>query len=150
MEFPLNQLKLDPAYVAAVEDEISSSILAKYTAFKRGSAALVMAFKQEVDKHGSIRKIPREILQKYYSPLGTLLEISQNLRRDLERGVNKNTKDLEYIRKQGNEDSFINTIALRKKESLYKKKEYFDNIEILYVAIEFFIENDSHGFKIQN
>jgi hypothetical protein len=148
MEFPLNQLKLDPAYVAAVEDEISSSILAKYTVFKRGSAALVMAFKQEVDKYGSIRKIPREILQKYYSPLGTLLEISQNLRRDLERGVNKNTKDLEYIRKQGDEDSFINTIALRKRESLYKKIEYFDDIEILHVAIEFCMENNSDGFKI--
>jgi hypothetical protein len=61
--------------------------------------------------------------------------------------VNKNTKDLEYIRKQGDEDSFINTIALRKRESLYKKIEYFDDIYILHAVIEFFMENDSHEFK---
>ena len=139
MEFPLNQLKLDPSYISAVEDEFESSILAKYTAFKKGSAALVMAFKQEVNKHGSIRNIPCDILQKYSSPLKSLLDISQNLQLDLQRQVNKNTKDLEYIQDHSGEDSFIHTIALRKRERLYKKIEYFDDIEILYVAIEFCI-----------
>ena len=140
MEFPLNQLKVDQSYISAVEDEFESNILAQYTAFKKGSAALVMAFKREVDKHGSIHNVPRDILQKYSSPFGSLLEISQNLRDDLKRQVNKNTKDLEYIRKQGDEDSFINTIALRKREKLYQKIEYFDEIEILHIAIDFCIE----------
>jgi hypothetical protein len=65
----------------------------------------------------------------------------------LTRGT-QTKKDLIYIRKQGDEDSFINTIALRKRESLYKKIEYFNDIEILHVAIEFCMEKDSDGFKI--
>lgn len=150
MEFPLNQLQLDPSHISAVEDEFESIILAKYTAFKKGSAALVMAFKQEVDKHGSIYNVPYVILQKYSSPLKSLLEINQNLQLDLQRQVNKNTKDLEYIRDRGGENSFIHTIAHRKREKLYKKIEYFDNIEILYIAIEFCMEKNSNGFKIQN
>jgi hypothetical protein len=150
MEFPLNQLQIDPSYISAVEDEFESSILAKYTAFKKGSAALVMAFKQEVDKYGSIHNVPCDILQKYSLPLKSLLDISQNLQLDLRRQVNKNTKDLEYIRDHGDEDSFIHTIALRKREKLYKKIEYFDDIEVLHVAIEFCMEKNSHGFKIQN
>lgn len=139
MEFPLNQLKIDPSYISAVEDGASNKILAQYTAFKKGSSALVMSFKKEKDKYGSVHKVPLEILQKYSSPLNLLFEISKNIRGDLLREVNKNAKDLEYIRKQGGEDSFIHTIALRKRESLYKKIEYFDDIEILCVAIEFCI-----------
>jgi len=109
-------------------------------AFRKGSAALVMAFRKEINKHGSIQNTPREMLQKYSSPLGLLLEISQTLRQDLIRQVNRNTKDLEYIKDQGDEDSFINTIALRKREKLHQKIEYFDEIEILFMAIEFCLE----------
>lgn len=136
MKFPLNQLKLDPSYISAIEDEAESNILAQYTAFKKGSAALVMAFKQLKDTYGLIHNIPKDILQKYSSPLGLLLQLRQNLRMDLIRQVNRNTKDLEYIQEQGVEDSFINTIALRKREKLYQKIVYFDEIENLYVAIE--------------
>jgi hypothetical protein len=62
--------------------------------------------------------------------------------------VNENTKDLEYILDHGGDDFFIRTIPLRKREKLYKKIEYFNYIEIIYAAIEFFMENDLHGFKI--
>jgi len=137
MEFPLNQLKLDPEYIAAVEDEAESNILAQYTVFKKRSAALVMAFKKEIDKHGSINKIPVDILKKYNSPFSSIMDLSKNLRKDLIRQVNRNTKDLELIHKNGDENIFINEIALRKREKLYQKIEYFDDIEILHVAIEF-------------
>jgi len=147
MKFPLNNLKLDPSYIAAVEDEFESNILAQYTAFKKGSSALVMAFKQEREKYGSIHNIPHDILKKYSSPLASLLEISKNLREDLRRQVNKNTKDLEYIRNQGDEHSFINEIVLRKREKLFQKIEYFDEIEILHVAIEFCLEKSGFCYK---
>lgn len=136
MGFPLNQLKLDSSYINAVEDEAERRILAQYTAFKRGSAALVYAFTQEVDKYGSINNTPIEILQKFSSPFQSMLEISKNLREDLRRQVNKNTKDLELIRINGDENSFINEIALRKREKLNGKIGYFDTIQALYIAID--------------
>ena len=139
MEFPLNQLKIDPSYLAAIEENAEIIIHAQYSVFKKYSAALVMAFKKMVDKHGSIHKIPRKILKQYRTPIKSLLDANQNLRMDLQREVNENTKDLEYIRDHSGEDSFIHTIALRKRERLYKKIEYFDDIEILHVAIEFCI-----------
>lgn len=136
MEFPLNQLKLDPSYISAIEDEAESNILAQYTVFKKYSAAIVMSFKNERDKYGSINNIPHEILQKYNTPLSSLFELYTNLRRDLQRQVNINSKDLAYIRERGDEDAFINTIALRKREKLHEKIEYFDTILELHIAIE--------------
>jgi methenyltetrahydromethanopterin cyclohydrolase len=56
--------------------------------------------------------------------------------------VNENTKDLEKIRSAGDESTSIKERALRKKERLYHKIEYFDDIEIIYVAIEFCLEKE--------
>jgi len=142
MVFPINQLKIDPLYVSLIEDQFENNILAKYTAFKNGSAALVMAFNKEKNKYGSINNIPRDTLKKYNSPFSSLLEISKNLRVDLQRQVNKNTKDLEYIQLQGDENSFINEIALRKRKKLYQKIEYFDDIVILLVVFGFCMEQN--------
>lgn len=140
MEFPLNQLKLDPSYISAIEDKAESRILAQYTAFKRVSGALVKAFKCEVVEYGSINAVPFYILVKYHTPLSSLFDIYKNLKDDLQWQVNRNTKDLVLIQTNGDEDSFINGIALRKREKLYGKIEYFDTILKLHVAIELIIE----------
>lgn len=140
MEFPLNQLKLDLSYISAIEVEAEGRILAQYTAFKRVSGALVKAFKCEVDKYGSINVVPVDILEKYHTPLSSLFDIYKNLKEDLQWQVNRNTKDLEYICDRGDEETFINTIALRKREKLHGKIEYFDTVLKLHVAIELIIE----------
>lgn len=140
MVSPLNRFRLDPSYNASFEDDAENNILAQYTAFKKGSDALVMAFKQVKDRYGSIHNIPLEILQKFNIPFKSLLDISENLRGVLQSQVNKNTKDLKDICDQGGVDTAINNRIFRKREKLYQMIEYFDEIEILSVAIEFCME----------
>jgi len=136
MEFPLNQLKLDPSYIASVEDNAERSILVQYSVFKKYSAALVMSFKKEKDNYGSIYNVPREILHKYHTHFNSLFGVYKNLRDDLQRGVNKNTKELLLIRTNGDEDLFINVLALRKRERFHGKIGYVDTIHELHIAIE--------------
>jgi len=142
MEFLLNRLKADSSRISSFEDDMESRTFAKYTAFKTGSTALVRAFHKEVDIYGSIHNIPRDILQKYSIPFGSLLDLSKNLRDDLQRQVNKNNRDLEHICELGEEKNFIHEIALKKRDKLYQKIEYFDDIEILRVAIEFYMNKE--------
>ena len=149
MEFPLNQLKIDPAYISAVEDEMSVKLISQFASFKRYSAALVMAFKIEKEKYGSIGKIPHDILQVYSSSLRVYISLHNNLRRDLQRQVNKNTKDLEYIQFEDGEGSCINEITARVKERLIQKIKYYDHIEILYEAINFCMEFEGDLKPIQ-
>ena len=140
MVFPINQLKIDPSYVSVIEDEFENNILAKYTAFKKGSAALVMAFKKEKDKYGSIDCIPHVILKKYNHSFNSLFSLYKNLRDDLQRGVNRNTKELLLIRANGDEDLFINELVLRRRESFHGKMGYFDTIHELHIAISSLLE----------
>lgn len=139
MIFPLNQQKLDESYIAKVEGMAEVHILAQYTAFKRASAALIKAFKQEIDTYGSIYRLPPEKLSKYYTSLNSLLKVNENLREDLYRQVNRNSKDLEDIKEFNTEYSFLNGIILRKRRKLFRRIEYFEKIEILFFAIDFYI-----------
>jgi len=58
--------------------------------------------------------------------------------------VNKNTKDLKYIREQDDEHNFIDTIILRKREKLYQKIEYFDSTLLLYMVIDLVLNDNSY------
>ena len=140
MEFPLNQLKLGSAYISAIEDQAERTILVQYSVFKKYSAALVMSFKKEKDKHGSIDCIPHDILKKYNHSFNSLFSLYKNLRDDLQRGVNKNTKELLLIRANGDEDLLINELVLRRRESFHGKMGYFDTILELHTAIYSLIE----------
>ena len=121
------------------ENAVISNLSSQYTAFQSGSTALVKSFRREIDKHGLIRNIPLEILQKYSIPFRSLLDLSRNLRDDIEREVNKSNKELEYSRVRGEENAFINEIILPRRDKLYQQIEYFDDIEILHTSIEFCI-----------
>jgi hypothetical protein len=133
--FPLNQVKLDSSYISAVEDDTEGTILAQYVVFKKLSAALVKFIKRDIDTYGSLEQLPDDILKKYNRLFSELFENYKNLKEDLQRQVNKNTKDLEYIHERGDDDSFINRIVLRKRKKLHGKIEYFDNIFYLQVCI---------------
>lgn len=136
MNFPLNQLRLDPAYISAIEDEFEGTIRAQFHNFKKVSAALVKAFKKECDTHGSIEQLPKEILEKYNKPLTALFKEYSNLRVDLRRGVNKNSKYYEEIEEQKGADFIICKITLRKNEKLRERVVYYNAIQMLHVAIE--------------
>ncbi len=142
MEFPLKSGKIDRNYMETIEYNADIDIIARYSAFKNGSNAIVTAFKNEKNKYGSIRKMPKEILLKYITPLNSLLVISRNLRSDLFLQANRNTKDLGYIRANGDEQNFINEIALKKRASIFQKIEHIDELEMLAAAIEFCIEKN--------
>jgi hypothetical protein len=133
----IKHAKIDPAYISALDDEIELRISAKYTAFKKGSSALVTSFKNEKDKHGSINNIPRDILHKYSIPFSSLLDISRNLRDDLTKQLNSSNKVLEYLREHGSENNPLGEKVSSRREKLCRKIEYFDDVEILYTAIEF-------------
>ncbi len=136
-DFQLKHPNHVPSYLAAFDDEMENQISAKYMAFKRGSSALVTAFKNEKEKHGSINNIPRDILHKYSIPFSSLLDISRNLRDDLTRQVNRSSKVLEYIHEHGAENQHLSESVCKRRDMLYQKIEYFDDVEILYTAIEF-------------
>ena len=136
-EFQLNHPKHIPSYLSAFDDEVESQISAKYMAFKKGSSALVTAFKNEKEKHGSINNIPRDILHKYSIPFNSLLDLSRNLREDLTRQVNRSSEVLEYINKHSDESRHLSEAVSKRREMLYQKIEYFDDVEILYTAIQF-------------
>jgi len=121
------------------ENAVISNLSSQYTAFQSGSTALVKSFRREIDKYGLIRNIPPGILQKYSIPFRSLLDLSRNLRDDIEREVNKSNTELEYSRVRDEENTSINEIILPKRDKLYRQIEYFDDIEILYTAIEFCI-----------
>ena len=131
--------KSDLSNIHSGEDAVISNISSQYTAFQSGSTALVKSFRRQIDKHGLIRNIPLEILQKYSIPFRTLLDLSRNLRDDIEREVNKSNIELEYNRIQREENTSINEIILPRRDKLYQQMEYFDDIEILHTAIEFCI-----------
>ncbi len=140
MNFPLNQLKLDPAYISAIEDDFEGTIRAQFHTFKKVSAALIKTFKKECDTHGSIEQLPKTTLEKYNKPLTALFKAYNNLRDDLQRGVNKNSKYSEDIGDLVGAEFIICKIALRKDERLREKLVYFDTIQMLHVAIEVYLE----------
>jgi hypothetical protein len=143
MEFPLNQLKIDPEYIRSAEEGAENAVLAHYTGFQRTSAALVKSFQRELDNHGTIKDIPIDILRSYHKPLSALIDDYKNLPQELQRGVNKNTKDLKEVHEQGNSGTLIDDILNRKRDKLKVRMEYIKSIQLLAAAIESLINGES-------
>lgn len=133
MDFPLNQTKLDPSYISSVEDDTESTILAQYTLFKELSTILVKAFNREKETYGSQEQLPEDILKKYNRLFTELFDEFKNLREDLQRQVNRNSKLLEEIFQKEGPEFFFYEIALRKQEKLQQKIEYFRIVNLLYI-----------------
>jgi hypothetical protein len=140
MQLPSDRAKSDSAEISAVDDAALGNISSQYTAFVNGSNALVKSFHGEMGKHGSILNIPFDILQKYSIPFRSILDLSKNLRRDIENQIGIITEELDRIKTLNGVSSSLFDEVRSKREKLFSKLEYFDGVEILFIAIEFRIE----------
>jgi len=140
MHFQTNRAKSDTADISAINDAALDNISAQYTAFVNGSNALVKSFHGEMKKHGSILNIPSDILQKYSILFRCILDLSKNLRKDIENQISIISDELDYMKTLNGVSTSLFDEIRSKREELFSKLEYFDGVEILFISIEFRIE----------
>jgi hypothetical protein len=140
MQFQSNRANSDSSAPFAVDDTALDRIAAQYTAFLNGSTALVKLFHGEMEKHGSILNIPCDILQKYSILFRSILDVSKNLRKDIENQTGILSEELCRMKTQNGVNTSLFEEVRAKREQLFKKLEYFDGVEILFISIEFRIE----------
>ena len=137
MEFPLNQMTIDPDYLNEVESRASVRILSDFYVFQRHSGGLVKALKRDIDRYGSIQAIPAGILQQYHAGFTHIFNHFGDLQADLQQQMNKNTKYLMELVDSDSQGSCIYELYRKKQDSLLQKIEFCECIHAFALAVEF-------------
>jgi len=122
--------------LSAVEEELDSDLLARFSVFKKYSLKFAASFLSAIDQFGSPQCIPLELLQGYFKGLNSLLIAYWDLPDRISDKLTRIAKVEEIADLNESADSIIKKMFADIKASAEHKQLYFESIVYLADAIE--------------
>jgi hypothetical protein len=120
----------------AVEEELDSDLLARFSVFKKYSLKFAASFLSAIDQFGSPQFIPLELLQGYFKEVNSLLIAYWDLPDRISDKLIRISKVEEFSNPDESANSIIKKIFTDIKESAEHKQLYFESIVYLTDVIE--------------
>ena len=122
--------------LSAVEKELDSDLLARFSVFKKYSLKFAASFLSATNQFGSPQCIPLELLQGYFKGLNSLLIAYWDLPDRISDKLTRIAKIEEIADLNESADSIIKKMFANIKASVEHKQLYFESIADLTDAIE--------------
>ena len=121
---------------SAVEEELDSDLLARFSVFKKYSLKFAASFLSAIDQFGSPQCIPLELLQGYFKQLNSLLIVYWDLPERISDKLTRIAKVEEIADPDEYANSIIKMMFADIKASAEHKQLYFESIVYLTDIIE--------------
>ena len=122
--------------LSAVEEELDSDLLARFSIFKKYSLKFAASFLSATNQFGSPQCIPLELLQGYFKGLNSLLIAYWDLPDRISDKLTRIAKDEELADLDESANSIIKKMFADIKASAEHKQFYFESIVYLTDVIE--------------